>query len=77
MDADLLPASKPVDAAWNARYRCEDNRNFVVVKYTDGTGQAFLEEELGFWPLYKEGLKFEDGPSSHVAESFYAVTKLV
>ena len=71
----LLPTTKPIAAAWNARYR-EDNRNFVVVKYADGAGQAFLEEELGFWPMYKEGLKFEDEPSGHIDVNFYEVTKL-
>jgi hypothetical protein len=72
----LLPTTKPVAAAWNARYRGDENRNFVVVKYADGTGQAFLEEELGFWPMYKDGLKFEDEPSAHVDENFYHVTWL-
>jgi hypothetical protein len=73
----LLPASKPVAAAWNARYLHGDGHNYVVVKYTDGTGQAFVEEELGFWPMYVDGVKFDDEPSGHIDTNYYAVTQIV
>jgi hypothetical protein len=72
----LLPTTKPIAAAWSARYRYEDGHSYVVVKYTDGTGQAFVEEELGYWPMYVDGVKFEDEPSGHIDETYYAVTQL-
>jgi len=67
---------KPVAAAWHCANKFEAGEQ-VVVRYADGTGQAFNKLESGEWHgWYVEGTAFDAEPAGHVDEAYSNITRL-